>query len=148
LTKRIRFIPLELKYQKIKFMNMQALHIEPTDDTPKIYFEPDLEIYEIEGKSLPEDAKGFYQPVFDWASQVFHSENPPQSFVLNFKLEYFNTASSKQIAKLFRILETSPISDNITIKWYHDKDDSDMLKAGTRYSNLIKLKFDFVISND
>lgn len=127
---------------------MEALHIEPTDDTPKIYFEPEIELYVIEGKSLPENAIDFYQPVFDWATKFFHSEHAPSSFILNFKLDYFNTASSKQIAKLFRILESSPASENVVIKWYYDKEDTDMLKAGTRYSNLMKLKFEFPISSD
>jgi hypothetical protein len=127
---------------------MEALHIQPTDDTPKIYFEPEIELYVIEGKSLPENAFEFYQPVFEWATRFFHSEHAPSNFVLNFRLDYFNTASSKQIAKLFRILESSPASENVTIKWYFDKEDTDMLKAGTRYSNLMKLKFEFPENNE
>jgi len=127
---------------------MEALHIEPTDDTPKIYFEPEIELYVIEGKSLPENAIDFYQPVFEWAQKFFHSEHAPSNFILNFKLDYFNTASSKQIAKLFRILESSPSSENVVIKWYYDQEDSDMLKAGTRYSNLMKLKFEFPIISE
>ncbi len=127
---------------------MEALHIEPSDDTPKIYFEPEVDLYVIEGKSLPENAIDFYQPVFDWTSKFLNSNEPPSSFVVNFKLDYFNTASSKQIAKLLRILETCKVSQNVLIKWYYDKEDTDMLKAGTRYSSLIKLKFEFPVNSE
>lgn len=127
---------------------MEALHIEPSEDTPKIYFEPEVELFVIEGKSLPENAIDFYQPVFDWADRYFNSNEASPNFVLNFKLDYFNTASSKQIAKLFRIIENSPVSENVLIKWYYDKDDTDMLKSGTRYSKLIKLKFEFPANED
>jgi len=129
---------------------MEALHIEPIEpnyDTPKIYFDPEVDLYVIEGKSLPENAIGFYQPVFDWTNKFLYSKEAPSHFVLNFKLDYFNTASSKQIAKLLLILETCPISDNVLIKWYYDKEDTDMLKAATRYSKLIKLKFEFHVND-
>jgi len=127
---------------------MEALHIEPSDDTPKIYFEPDVDLFVIAGKSLPENAIDFYQPVFEWSTLYLNSEQAPSSFVLNFKLEYFNTASSKQIAKLLRIIETCKIKDKVLIKWYYDREDTDMLKAGTRYSNLIDLRFEFPINNE
>jgi hypothetical protein len=127
---------------------MEALHIEPSDDTPKIYFEPDVDLFVISGKSLPENAIEFYQPVFDWSNLYLNSEQAPGNFVLNFKLEYFNTASSKQIAKLLRIIETCKIKDKVLIKWYYDREDTDMLKAGTRYSNLIDLRFEFPINNE
>jgi hypothetical protein len=127
---------------------MEALHIEPTDDTPKIYFEPEVDLYLISGKSLPENAIDFYQPVFDWTTSFLNSNEAPDKFVLNFKLEYFNTASSKQIAKLLRIIETCNKRDAVLLKWYYDKEDTDMLKAGTRYSSLINLKFEFIINTD
>ena len=127
---------------------MEALHIEASEDTPKIYFEPEVEIYLLEGKSLPENAIDFYQPVFDWAQNFFGSENVPSNVVINFRLDYFNTASSKQIAKLLRIIENSPSSENVTIKWYYDEEDTDMLKAGNRYNKLMNIHFEFVANKE
>ena len=127
---------------------MEALHIEASEDTPKIYFEPDVEIYLLEGKSLPENAIDFYQPVFDWAQVFFNEQNIPSNIVINFKLDYFNTASSKQIAKLLRIIEISPSNENVTIKWYYDEEDTDMLKAGNRYNKLMDIQFEFVVNKE
>ena len=127
---------------------MEALHIEASEDTPKIYFEPEVEIYLLEGKSLPENAIDFYRPVFDWTQNFFHSGDVPPSVVINFKFDYFNTASSKQIAKLLRIIENSPSSENVIIKWYYDEEDTDMLKAGNRYNKLMNVHFEFVVNKD
>ena len=127
---------------------MEALHIESGEDTPKIYFEPEVEIYLLEGKSLPENAIDFYQPVFDWATAFFNSEEVPTSLDINFKLDYFNTASSKQIAKFLRIIESSPSSENVTIKWFYDEEDADMLKAGNRYNKLMNVNFEFVVNEE
>jgi len=127
---------------------MEALHIEASEDTPKIYFEPEVEIYLLEGKSLPENAIDFYQPVFDWATSFFSSSEVPGTVDINFKLDYFNTASSKQIAKFLRIIENSPASENVTIKWFYDEEDADMLKAGNRYNKLMNVNFEFVVNED
>ncbi|MEN8119587.1 MAG: DUF1987 domain-containing protein [Bacteroidota bacterium] len=127
---------------------MEALNIEASEDTPKIYFEPEVEIYLLEGKSLPENAIDFYRPVFDWAQTFFNSTDVPPSVVINFKFDYFNTASSKQIAKFLRIIENSPSSDNVIIKWYYDEEDTDMLKAGNRYNKLMNVHFEFVENKD
>jgi len=118
------------------------LNIEATEDTPKIYFEPEVGFI-ISGKSLPENALDFYTPVFDWSKKYFYSGETLKDTVIDFKLVYFNTASSKQIAKLFRIIEDSPASEHVTIKWYYDEEDIDMLKTGKRYEKLMKLKFIF-----
>jgi len=127
---------------------MEALHIEATEDTPKIYFEPEVDIYLIEGKSLPENAVDFYQPLFDWAEKFFNSPEVPEEVVIYFKLDYFNTASSKQIAKFFRVIENSAARDNVTIKWFYDEEDTDMLKAGNRYNKLMNLRFEFETNKD
>ncbi|MBN1253360.1 MAG: DUF1987 domain-containing protein [Bacteroidales bacterium] len=122
---------------------MESLFINSTNQTPEINFNPESGTFYIEGKSLPDNPIDFYQPVFDWANKYFYSDEVPLALTLNFKLEYYNTASSKQIAKLFKLLEQSPASENITIKWFYFEEDTDMLEAGERYEMLIKLDFEF-----
>ena len=127
---------------------MEPLDIAATEDTPKIYFEPNVNLYLIEGKSLPEHAIDFYAPVFKWVKEFINSKETPSKFTIYFKLDYFNTASSKKIAKLFRIIEESPASEKATIKWFYDEEDVDMLKAGKRYEKLMKLKYTFEVINE
>ncbi|RLD68739.1 MAG: nuclear pore complex subunit [Bacteroidetes bacterium] len=127
---------------------MKALHIKETPTTPKINLNPETEIFEMIGKSLPTNSIEFYEPVFDWANEFFYSIDAPADMTLDFKLDYYNTSSSKQIAKLFRIIENSPTSENIIVNWFYDEDDIDMLEAGERFGKLLNINFEFSVNEE
>ena len=121
---------------------MESLIIPSSEDTPKIHFIPSENIYSISEKSLPEDAYEFYKPVFDWFQKLL--ENPCPKFDIDFNLEYFNTASAKQIAKLLLMLENLSEKSDVTVRWHYNEEDTDMLNAGMRFNKLIKVNFEFV----
>jgi hypothetical protein len=116
---------------------MEVIHIEPTDDTPGILLDANNGIYEIWGRSLPEDASQFYQPVLDWIEQYKQSANTTTQFV--FKLEYFNTASSKFIQDV--LIKLSAIK-GVQILWYYREDDEDMEEMGKEYMELVDVPFE------
>jgi len=91
--------------------------------------------FELSGRSLPENSRNIYQPVIDW---LIEYKNAPQvSTVLNFKLEYFNTSSSKMLFEIFKIIEEiNKKKFKTTINWYHEKEDEDF-----------KIEAEFLISN-
>ncbi|MCK4661514.1 MAG: DUF1987 domain-containing protein [Bacteroidales bacterium] len=121
---------------------MDSLIIEPTNDTPRVYFDADKGILEISERSLPENALEFYHPLFEWIYDYI--ENPQTETRINFKLEFFTTSSAKQITKILFLLEKlSDISD-VSIKWYYKKEDIDMYSAGLKYSKLTDLKFEII----
>src|SRR5688572_31551773 len=72
---------------------MEILNLEGTADTPKIILDKGNGIFEISGRSLPEDSVEFYGPVLEWISNYAKAPNATTHF--SFKLEYFNTSSSK-----------------------------------------------------
>ena len=122
---------------------MEKFFVQETEDTPKIEFDPGNKLFEISGRSLPENAIGFYSKTLQWLTE--YSLSPIELTVVNFKLEYFNTSSAKQIAKLLLLLEK--IAENkskVLINWYYYKDDSDMYASGSRFSKLISLNFTFL----
>ena len=127
---------------------MRALHVKETPTTPEINLDPETGTFEMIGKSLPTNSIEFYGPVFDWANEFFYSSDAPFNMILDFKLDYYNTSSSKQIAKLFRIIENSPTSENITINWFYDEDDIDMLESGERFGKLLNIDFEFSVNKD
>ena len=128
---------------------MDTLYLKPTDQTPEVKFNPESGVLLIEGRSLPDNPFEFYQPIFEWANEFFNSDEVPLDLTFDFKLEYYNTASSKQLAKLFKLMEDSPSSENIIIKWFYFEDDDDMLESGQRYDMLININFEFeVIEED
>ena len=72
---------------------MEIINLEGTEDTPKIILDKTNKIFEISGRSLPEDSAEFYQPVLEWLAE--YAKDPLPETTFDFKLEYFNTASSK-----------------------------------------------------
>jgi hypothetical protein len=118
---------------------MDILNLEGTEDTPRIVLDKKDGIMEISGRSLPEDSTEFYKPVLDWIERYAASPNPSTVFV--FKLEYFNTASSKLILDVLYALEDI---SNIRVQWYFHEDDEDMEEAGQEFSELVEIPFEFL----
>ena len=74
---------------------MEPLDIKATNDTPRVLFDPDNNLFEISGRSLPEDVVSFYQPVLDWLDD--YSLHPLKKTDFVIKYIYFNTATSKLV---------------------------------------------------
>ena len=121
---------------------MEKYIIDSKEDTPKVIFDPEAKIFEISARSLPENAIGFYEPVLLWLNN--YSNDPLDLTVFDFKLEYFNTSSAKQLAKILLILENLAKQKKVVINWYYKKEDADMLASGTRFSKLIDLNFNLL----
>lgn len=121
---------------------MDKFYIEATEDTPKVELDPASNIFCISERSLPENSIEFYQPIQDWINE--YSKNPNQKTTIEFKLEYFNTSSAKQIAKILLQLEKLSKESNVLIKWYYNKDDRDIQSSGIRYSKLINVPFELI----
>jgi hypothetical protein len=117
---------------------MHIINLEGTEDTPRIILDKPNGIFEISGRSLPEDTQEFFKPVLEWISEYAKKPNPETIFV--FKLEYFNTASSKLILDILNRLEQIP---GVAIDWYYHEDDEDMEEAGTEFSELVEVPFEF-----
>lgn len=121
---------------------MEKVFIEPTRTTPLINFDPDEGILEMKGRSSPENSIQFYQRVLDNLDEYAASDK--QEFTANIAFEYFNTSSSKCLFDIFKRL--SKIESNgktITINWYYEEGDDDMMEAGEDYSDLLDLDFNF-----
>lgn len=122
---------------------MRNLVIEPTSKTPKVILNADLGIFEITGRSIPEDAIGFYRKILDWIEEYGRNPLPDTSF--KFQLEYFNTSSSKCLLDIFRKLERMHKNGHkVTIRWHYDADDEDMAETGQDYQALLDVPFELV----
>ena len=72
---------------------MESLNIKGTYDTPTVIFNPDIETFEISGRSYPEDTAEFYIPVLEWVETYVSNPNNRTQFI--FRLDYFNSSSYK-----------------------------------------------------
>lgn len=121
---------------------MAALRIEPSDDTPRVILDKQKKLFEISGKSMPENVVRFYEPVLEWL--IAYKKDPLEKTVFNFKFIYFNTASSKLILDILMLLEEIHIEGHeVRIKWHSVEFDEDMEEAGETYAEMIGLEFEF-----
>ncbi len=122
---------------------MTELNIKPTPSTPSISFSKEKAYLEIGGKSMAENASDFFEPVLEWLTE--YRKDPLQPTIMNFKLVYFNTASSKRILDILMLLEEMQEEGNeVIIRWHSMKEDDDMAEAGDEYSEMVDLKFEFL----
>jgi hypothetical protein len=121
---------------------MNALLIASTEHTPAVDFSPATGILEISGRSIPEDARGFYSPVMAWLKA--YQEAPHSSTVLLMKLEYFNTASSKILLDVLNSLEHLVLEKKVV--WHYDRDDEGMLEAGQEFSQIVNIPFEYKVN--
>jgi hypothetical protein len=122
---------------------METIKIQGTEDTPKIMLDAENEIFEISGRSLPEDVSSFYEPVLNWLNE--YAESPNGKTVFNFKLTYFNTASSKLLLDiLMKLEEMHEKGQEVLIRWHYPEDDEDMAEAGEEYSDIVDVPFEQV----
>ena len=122
---------------------MNTLSIKETNHTPNIHFDNEKGTIEISGKSLPDEAHDFYDPILQWIEK--YSETPQPNTVANIHFAYFNTSSSKFILELFKKLATINNSGNqVEVNWYYLEDELDMLEAGEDYQAIVKIPFNFI----
>jgi len=124
---------------------MRVIKIEGTDDTPQVTLDanPENPFMEISGRSLPEDVVAFYDPILEWLDE--YAENPLEKTVLNIKLEYFNTASSKLLLDiLLKLEDMNEDGKDVLVRWHYPDDDEDMEEAGEEYEDIVEVPFEQV----
>lgn len=122
--------------------NTNSLIIEGTKDTPRVILDPSEGTFEVSGRSFPLNAKGFYAPVLEWLEN--YSQNPNEKTEFHFKLEYFNTPSSKSITDILKILKVMKDNSNeVVVNWHYEEDDVDILDLGHVFSRTIGIPFEF-----
>ena len=122
---------------------MEALKVEGTGYTPKIILDPAANLFEMSGRSLPEDVSAFYGPVIDWINN--YAQSPNEKTVFEFRLTYYNTASSKLLLNIMSKLEDIVADDHdVLIKWYYPDDDEDLEEAGEEYADIVDVPFESI----
>lgn len=122
---------------------METIKIQGTEDTPKVTLDKEKEVMEISGRSLPEDVASFYEPILSWLDE--YAQGPNKKTIFNFKLVYFNTASSKLLLDiLMKLEEIHEAGHDVLIRWHYPEDDEDMEEAGEEYSDIVDVPFEQV----
>ena len=127
--------------------NITPLIIEQTTKTPKIVFDPNNKLFEISGRSLPENVVKTYEPVLQWIEQ--NMGKIQDGIVFSFKVDYLNSASAKMISLILTKLEEFYKSGiNIEVKWYYNIDDDDIQSEGEIYAKLKNIPIKLIGINE
>ena len=122
---------------------MNPFSIGKTNNTPEVNFDPEKKVFELSGKSIPEDPQAFYSTILTWVDQYI--QNPLDKLTVNIRLDYFNTSTSKILFTIFRKLESMPKAEQkVAINWYYEEGDYDLLESGEDYEALLKIPFNVI----
>jgi hypothetical protein len=119
---------------------MDPLIIELTDSTPAVFLDKTAGKFEISGRSLPEEALAFYQPVLEWISAYINSPNKNTTFV--FKMDYINSASIRALNDILSVLEKLFLKGHdVNIEWKFNFEDNELRDTGEEFSEIYKMPF-------
>ncbi len=108
---------------------MNSIFIKGTSQYPEITLDKSAGRFEFTGNSIPEDAKEFFSPIFEWLDEYI--ANPNQETVVCFKMSYYNTPSSKMFFHIFKNLESLKKKGfSVRVKWTFNEEGMDMRDAG------------------
>jgi len=126
---------------------MKILSYTPEGYLPGIILDREIGKFEISGKTCPEDAIEFYDPVFQWLEE--YSKDPLEKTTFDFKLTYFNTVSSKILMMIMMRLEELSDEDNeVVIRWFYPEDDDDLEESGHDFESMLDVNFEFIPYED
>lgn|SRR5690606_7008942 len=122
---------------------MKSIYLKETKYTPEVVLDKDKGVFKFSGKSLPPDVIEFYKPIIEWFNEYIQNPNAETRLVC--KMEYFNTASSKLMLDILGKLEKLAASGSkLSVDWYYDKDDEDLLETGQDYAKIVNIPFTFL----
>ncbi len=127
----------------MKFMKnifRMELNIPKTRNTPEFSISGGTIVFS--GKSIPEDAYAFYQPI--QTAIATYLEKPNEQTILKFSLEYINSSSKKIITSILKIFEKSYFLGNATeVHWLYEGDDESIIDLGHDLHSIIRIPFLF-----
>lgn len=121
---------------------MKPLYIEATRETPQVILDKDLGKFSFTGISFSENPNAYYKPILEWVTS--YMDNPNSITTVDFKFQYFNTSSKKQIAKILFQLECIASNSKVMINWHYKEGDAIMKQEGLDFKDIFRLDINLV----
>lgn len=124
---------------------MEAIILEKETYLPAVVLDAQNDHFEFTGKSIPENASEFFAPILAWIDAYVKSPNEETN--VKFRLEYFNTSTSKYLLEIMRRLEKlyQNSDKSVIISWFVEDGDTDVEEAGLDYKAILKVPFEVII---
>lgn len=121
----------------------KPLIIEATRITPKVVFDASQNEFSIAGVCYPEDSLHFFTPIHEYLDNCAYIL--PEKVQFEFKLDYFNTSSARQIVSVMHNLNRLfKLGKDILVKWHYVQDDRDLKEVGEEFKLLVDVPIELV----
>jgi hypothetical protein len=122
---------------------MEKFILQETPRTPSVSFDPERGLFEIKGKSIPENSTGFFGPLLEYMDN--YCKMPAERTVLVVKLEFFNTSSTYRIHSLFKKFDKLYKDQyDVLIRWFCESGDENLRDAGSDFKAMLQVPFEIV----
>ncbi|NOZ36415.1 MAG: DUF1987 domain-containing protein [Chlorobi bacterium] len=120
---------------------LEPINLEKTKNSPEIILNKQEAEFKIAGRSIVEDPKEFYSPIYNWLEEYI--KTPLKNTDFTFDLEYFNSSSARQIMELIMLLEKIPETGNkVKVLWLYEEGDEMSKERGDEIKLVSKLDFE------
>jgi hypothetical protein len=127
-------------------MNLEEIHILPTNTTPEILLDP-KGIIKIKGRAIDESRAKIPEQMAKWIDAYIL--NPAELTEIIIALEFLNsfntlvlTATLKKFSQIIRDKK------KLLIHWYYEEDDVDIFERGEYISSTINLPIEFTVTEN
>lgn len=122
---------------------MNNLIIQETKYTMSVDFNAETGILSMSGNSYPEDALSFFETLNKWIEEYI--KEVKGEIILNIKLNYLNSSSSKCFMDIFDILENYSDNDGVVkVNWYYCVDDDEIKEAGEELLEDLSMDYELI----
>jgi hypothetical protein len=102
-------------------------------------------LIQFKGRAIIEDPIAKFSPVFNWIKS--YKPNEASTTTVNFYIEYLNSTSSKCVMDVLFMLDSLVDKGHpISVNWYYEAEDEDMLEVGIHLKENLKMPFEFIES--
>ena len=114
----------------------ETVRIESTRKTPEIELNLEEGRIKIEGISIPENSKMFYEVLMRWVNDYIQNPRPETHAVI--ALRYMNSSTTMILNKVLKTLDSGISQPNsLTFEWHYEEEDIEMKEVGEYYQELL-----------
>ncbi len=111
---------------------MENINIESSEDSPKVTMDYGQGLIEFEGECYPENTFEFFEPILVWI-KTYLDGNMQDVTTINFKLSYFNSATTQALFDIFDELDEASC-ENLNVNWFYDENNKNTLTDYEEFS--------------
>jgi hypothetical protein len=127
-------------------MGKEEIHILPTHNTPEVILSPNG-IIKIKGRALSVNKTEFPEQIMNGFEAYL--SNPPDTTDVIIAFEYLNSFNAKAFVSILKKLSQAILQPKkLSIRWYYEEDDEDMLELGKYISEIYAISMEFIMTND